>query len=112
MNTIPSEITRFRCPVPRTLITTNASRMLGKPLIASVNRITTSSTIPPKYPVSAPTRIPTPPDRATTSVLIHMVAPMPFITREKMSRPKLSVPKKCCREGAAKRWEADMDVVL
>ena len=75
-------------------------------------RITISSTSPPKYPVSAPIRMPAAPDMATTRVLIRMVVPIPFITLEKISRPKLSVPNICRREGSAKRSPADMVVVL
>ena len=94
------------------LMITSVSRMLGKPFTASVTRMTASSSRPPKYPVSAPSRIPIPPENKTTRLLMVTVVPRPCITLEKMSLPKLSVPKRCLREGGANFSAADIAVVL
>ncbi len=109
---MPRERTTFHLPLPRRLIITRVNRILGNPFTASVIRMTTSSSRPPKYPVNAPSRIPAVPDTATTRLLTTTVVPSPCITLEKISRPKLSVPKKCRREGAWNFSAADMAVVL
>ena len=49
--------------------------------------------MPPKYPVNAPNKTPATAEKRTTDVLITSVVPNPCITLEKMSLPKLSVPK-------------------
>ncbi len=91
---------------------TSVRRMLGNPLTASVIRMTISSAMPPKYPVSAPRRMPVEPEMSTTRLLMPMVVPSPFMTLEKMSRPKLSVPKMWSRDGGSNFSDADMAVVL
>ena len=68
--------------------------------------------MPPKYPVKAPRRMPAQPEKSTTRLPMPMVVPSPFMTLEKMSRPKLSVPKMWRRDGALNVSAADMAVVL
>ena len=91
---------------------TKVSRMLGNPFTASVIRITISSRRPPKYPVTAPRRIPMVPENSTTRKLMASVVLQPFMTLEKISLPKLSVPNKYWKDGAANFSAADMAVVL
>ncbi len=91
---------------------TKVSRILGKLFRAFVTRMTNSSSTPPKYPVNAPRRIPASPEKNTTRLLMTMVVPSPCITLENISRPKLSVPNRCLRDGAENFSEADIAVVL
>ena len=83
-------------------MTTSASRTLGKAVRASLIRIRISSTMPPKYPVRAPMAVPHAAPMATVARAMEAVAPAPFITRLRMSRPKLSVPMRWAREGPAR----------
>ena len=80
-------------------MSTKASRMLGKAVMASLKRISASSTRPPKYPVQAPTAVPHTAPTATVLTAMRKVVPAPRRTRLKMSRPKLSVPSQWAREG-------------
>ena len=52
------------------------------------------------------------PENSTTRKLTASVVLQPFMTLEKISLPKLSVPNKCWKDGAANFSAADMAVVL
>ena len=78
---------------------TRASRMLGNAVSASFRRISTSSTIPPKYPVTAPTMVPAVPPIRMVAAAMTRVVPDPCMTRLKISLPNLSVPNRCAGEG-------------
>ena len=83
----------FCLPFPSKDMITSVSKILGNPFTASVIRMRISSKMPPKYPVNAPNKTPATVEKRTTDVLITSVVPNPCITLEKISLPKLSVPK-------------------
>ena len=104
INTSPSaRTTLYFFPGPTRLTTSSARRKLGNAVRASFSRISTSSTRPPKYPVTAPTSVPMMAPMETVERAMASVVPLPFITRLKISLPKLSVPKRCWRVGGWKR---------
>ena len=86
-------------PLPKTAISTSAVSRLGKAVRLSLTRMSTSSTQPPYQPVSPPTMTPASRPMPTEPRAIRKVEPAPCTTREKMSRPKLSVPKGWRRQG-------------
>ena len=58
----------------------------------------------------APTSVPTTAPMVTVQALMKKVVRAPTMTRLKISRPKLSVPNRCHREGAANFSLPDMAV--
>ena len=85
--------------------------MLGKAVMASHTRMSTRSAAPPKYPVRQPITVPMIPPMSTTHRAIRNVLPAPSMTRERISRPKLSVPKGWARQGAKNLSAPDIPVV-
>ena len=109
MNTSPrASTTLYLLPGPTTEMMTRASRILGNAVRASPTRMSTSSTTPPKYPVSAPMAVPHTAPMATVATAMANVVPAPCMTRLKMSRPKLSVPIQWARDGPASLGPASM----
>src|SRR5579875_274069 len=90
---------------PKPAATTSANRMPGKDIKTSTRRWIIMSTTPPIYPASIPIRAPTrvPIDTERTPAISDVRAP--YITRESISLPKLSVPKGKEGEGGWKYAE-------
>ena len=99
-------------PWPMMVMSTRASRMLGKAVMASHTRIRMTSATPPKYPVRQPMRVPTMPPMSTTHKAMKNVLPAPSMIRESRSRPKLSVPRGWARQGPRNLSAPDISVVL
>ena len=87
INTSPSAIQIFHVPLSISDTTTSANSILGNEARQSFTLINISSTIPPKYPVSAPITVPITAPMVTVNNEIPKVVAAPFITRVKMSRP-------------------------
>ena len=64
----------------------------GKARMMSTSRMKTVSTIPPKKPAIVPTVVPIRNGKTTPMTAICRSMRVPQMTRERMSRPKLSVP--------------------
>ena len=47
---------------------------------------------------------------ATVAAPMAKVVPAPFMIRLRMSRPKLSVPSRCCQEGGSNLGPTEMAV--
>ncbi len=77
-----------------------ASTNSGKAMMVSISRPTTRSVQPPRNPASAPAAAPTTKDSATAETAIARSSRAATITRDSTSRPTLSVPNGCAREGA------------
>ena len=65
----------------------------GKARMMSIRRMKTMSTIPPKKPATVPAIVPIRKGKMTPITAICRSIRVPQMTRERMSRPKLSVPK-------------------
>jgi len=90
--TMPMASTMFSIWLPRMATSASSSTKLGMVWNASVTRISTSSTQPPKYPAQAPTATPMviEIEVATTPIIRLIRAPCKMPAR--MSRPSWSVP--------------------
>ena len=96
---MPSAMAVLRVPVPNTVMNTSAKITPGNAICASMMRMITSSTAPPTYPATAPSNSPTVSPMPTEDAPTKNAACEPFITRLKISRPKLSVPSRCAALG-------------
>ena len=91
----------FCRPPPSTPATAMAKTRPGNARKISEIRMRTVSARFPCQPQKTPTRVPTAVMTATRSRVEKMLARLPAITRESMSRPYRSVPRRCAAEGAA-----------
>ena len=66
----------------------------------SVIRMMVSSPMPPKYPATTPSGMPTRHAISSTNTATRGDTLVPSSTREKTSRPTWSVPNRCCIDGA------------
>ena len=89
-------------PGPRVVAMDMASTILGMAIIMSQKRMIRVSASPPKKPAKAPRRQPTRALPASEIKAIFKEVRVPYTTRLKMSRPKLSVPKICAGHGVWK----------
>ena len=72
--------------------TPTAMMISGSARTASIRRLTTLSTAPPKYPVISPSIDPQTTPMSVASGATARIGPAPESTREKTSRPRLSSP--------------------
>ena len=91
----------FHVPLPKRLMKTSASSILGKARTASLNLISISSTAPPKYPVRAPIIIPNVTPISTVARATNSVVAPPIESLANRSLPKLSHPRGWASEGSA-----------
>ncbi|MNQ92707.1 hypothetical protein D3C85_1081390 [compost metagenome] len=93
-------ITTCSSPGPSAATNASASTRLGNEIKISVTRISTASTLPPKYPAVTPSSNPKGPTVTDTSSTIYSVMREPYTRRLKISRPNSSVPNQCRAFGA------------
>ena len=67
----------------------------GKARMMSTSRMKMASTMPPKKPATVPSVVPMRKGKTTPMTAICRSMRVPQMTRERMSRPKLSVPNGC-----------------
>ena len=72
----------------------------GKARMMSTSRMKMASTIPPKKPAIVPSVVPMMKGKRTPMTAICRSMRVPQMTRERISRPKLSVPNGCSHDGA------------
>src|ERR1700674_4599679 len=78
-----------------------ASRMLGKASITSMSPISTVSRVLPQKPATTPMTVPMNRPIPTETNPIKTDSCAPNSSRVKMSRPSLSVPARCAKDGAS-----------
>ena len=88
-----------------------ASSRLGNARKMSKNWERTASVLPPKYPAIRPKKMPMTRERNEAMIPTEREMREPEITREKMSRPLLSVPNmwsaRAAASGCPGPWQAD-----
>ena len=89
----------LKTEVPRLAMRMTASRIAGKQNTMSMKRISTASTLPPNQAASRPTSVPPDAPISTATRPTTMEVRDAWITRERMSRPSSSVPRRCAALG-------------
>ncbi len=96
---MPMAMMALTAPGPKIAVIMIADKRAGNAKTRSFNRISASSTRPPRAAASVPsgTPKPMPMPTATSATAIELRAPTMII--DSMSRPKWSVPNQCADEG-------------
>src|SRR5215510_5746896 len=98
---------------PTEATSTSASKIVGKDSEMSTSRMSKESVRPPKYPEISPSAVPTmPPTKIAIADTVSDTR-APWISRLRMSRPSLSVPRRwvalppSCHTGGLSRFASD-----
>ena len=82
-----------------------ASTNSGNAMMVSAKRLMMRSHQPPKKPAARPSAMPITNDSATAAIAMPKSSRVATITRERMSRPKASVPNQWASDGACMAME-------
>ena len=93
-------IMAFCRPPPRVPATAKANTSPGNARNTSDTRMSTVSVMPPTQPQRTPTAVPRIAVTVTSSSVEKTLARLPAMTRDSISRPYRSVPKRCSALGA------------
>ena len=106
-NPITNAKIRRSNPGPRNATSAMANRIPGNAINELITMtVTKVSSLPPTYPANPPTRTPKIPESKTTVAPTRILTRVPKRMRERISRPRSSLPNGCSQEGPVSRLDS------